>query len=241
MRRAPCTSVQASCSVDVPSPNASSIRAWPGSSGPRLKSPVTRVARGDGKTLNGPLVVARRGAQARALVAFAVDLAQALDLRVALQSRPVLEVRRDDAHRARTAPARSASTATRGIDDADGSAGQGSAWRRTCSTGSRVAMALPKRRRRAAVAGMVGADAVDHRVAGQERRASIANWSASSLPCEERRGKVVGQLLHAEHVEVRERARVRDHARGVDAAVEPEEPLDVPGDELWHVSEFRPA
>ena len=38
--------------------------------------------------------------------------------------------------------------ATRGIDGTAGSAGHGSAWRRTCPTGQRVAIALPKLRRR---------------------------------------------------------------------------------------------
>src|SRR2546423_9530848 len=46
------------------------------------------------------------------------------------------------------------------------------------------------------------------------------------------RGKIVGDFLHAEDVEVGHRSRMVDQAREVDASVEPTAPLDVPGDEL---------
>src|SRR5204863_2874575 len=78
---------------------------------------------------------------------------------------------------------------------------------------------------------VVGADAVDDRVARQkvrERRELVGIVVAF----EQRRGKVVRQLLKAQDVEVRELAGMRDHARGVDAAVEAAEPLHVPGNQI---------
>jgi 3-deoxy-D-manno-octulosonate 8-phosphate phosphatase KdsC-like HAD superfamily phosphatase len=48
---------------------------------------------------------------------------------------------------------------------------------------------------------------------------------------EQRRREIVRHLLQAQHVEVREAARLGDDPRGVDAAVVAAAPLDVPGEE----------
>jgi hypothetical protein len=194
-----------------------------------LKSPATIVARGVGARGTGRRRRAAGGRRAPA-VRLAVEVAQRDDLRIALVARPVLEVRRHDAHRAE-----------RRLDDRLDRDARHRRHGRIGRPRKRVAPHLPDRqprRDRVAEAApptvgarMVGADAIDDRVARQQAR-ERRELVGIVVALEQRRGKVVRQLLDAEDVEIRERARLRDHARGIDAAVEAAEPLHVPGDEV---------
>jgi hypothetical protein len=118
--------------------------------------------------------------------------------------------------------------ATRGIDANGGSAGQGNGVLAHGDDGQarddRVAEAAAPSR-----PFHVHAVAGQHRVTRQQR--SEPRELVRVVVAFEVR-KIVRDLLHVEHVEIRQRPRVLDDARQVHEAVEAPPPLQVPGDEL---------
>ena len=83
--------------------------------------------------------------------------------------------------------------------------------------------------------GVIRPDAVEDLEPGQQRREE-RELVAVVVAGERRVREVVGEFLDAQQVEVGERLRVRDDSRGIDAAIQPAEPLHVPGDERDHAA-----
>ena len=180
------------------------MRACSGSSGSRLKSPVMIVAAGRANAWNGPpscIDDAADCAHSRCLRRRCARSASTCAAR--LRVRVVLEMRGDHAHGAERASHARPRRAMRGMPARRDRAGYGSRWRNTCRTGRRDRIMLPKRRRRA-VARRAWSTATPGiaRVAGQAASRARANWFSPPAAAEPRIGKVVGDLLQAEHVEV---------------------------------------
>ena len=122
-----------------------------------------------------------------------------------------------------------ASSRTRGMLRTPGSLGQGRRVREACSTGRRLRIMLPKRRRVPSGAAVSTATPSTAVKPGSDA-ASAANWSSPALPASA--GKFAATSWKQKTSDIGDRARLADDAGGIDAAVGAEAPLDVPGEQL---------
>ena len=177
-----------------------------------------------------PTVPVDDRAEARVAAAFGVDRAQRLDLRSALLHAVILEMRRDHAYAAeRRAHDRFQRDARHAVDARiDGVRQQMPEHLADRITGedhvAEVASAAFLRRNVDCNTG--------HRLVLRQQPGERGELILAPAPRQPRIGKIVGDLLQAEHVEIGDRLGMLDDPRRVDLVIDAATPLSIPGDEL---------